>query len=166
MSELSNTQKILFDYHVVTKVISPSVSIDLDFGFHTFREFDDKAAWPMYDLGKFIIGMKSLALSIACAVGFASPAFSGDLGRADIASRNDLPIEYSFSANCFGSLDKVQGPECAVNFADGKMTVDGSSGIFPHQATSVTEKYYNGAYYVNLQYETLRAIRQLLNFFP
>ena len=83
------------------------MSIDLDFGFHTFREFDDKAAWPVYDR-QIHHRHEVLALSIACAVRFASPAFSGDLGRADIASRNDLPIEYSFSANCFGSLDKVQ----------------------------------------------------------
>ena len=44
------------------------------------------------------------------------------------------------------------------------MTVDGSSGIFPHQATSVTEKYYNGAYYVNLQYETSEGNSSIAQF--
>ena len=98
--------------------------------------------------------MKSLALSIACAVGFAAPAFSGDLGSADIASRNDLPLEYSFTANCYSTLDRAEGPECSANFVNGKLSVDGSTGIFPHQASSITEKYYMGAYYVTLQYET------------
>tara|TARA_B100000674_G_scaffold497950_1_gene533730 strand:+ start:1283 stop:1834 length:552 start_codon:yes stop_codon:yes gene_type:complete len=111
----------------------------------------------VYSRVKLILGMKSFAISIACAIsaiGFTSPAISGDLGRADIAVRNDLPVEYSYSANCFGSLDKERGPECSVDFVDGKLTVDGSAGIFPHQVTSVTEKYYNGAYHVNLQYQT------------
>lgn len=98
--------------------------------------------------------MKSLALSLACAVGFATPGLCGDLGRADIATHNDLATEYSFSANCFGSLDKPQGPECSVDFVDGKMSVDGSKGITSDQVVSVAQVYNPDGYFVNLQYNT------------
>ena len=98
--------------------------------------------------------MKSLAISLACVASFATPGLCGDLGRADIATRNDLSIESSFSANCYGSLDKPQGPECLIDFSNGKMSVDDSTGIASNQIVSVSENFYPGGYFVNLQYVT------------
>ena len=108
--------------------------------------------------------MKSLALSLACAVGFATPGLCGDLGRADISTHNDLAIEYSFSANCFGSLDKPQGPECSVDFINGKMSVDGSSGITSNQLISVAQNYHPDGYFVNVQYATSDGKSSLAQF--
>ena len=98
--------------------------------------------------------MKSLALSLACVATFATPGFSADLGRADIGARNDLPIENTFSANCFGYMDMPEGPECSVVFSDNKMSVDGSSGIGSDQIVSITENYYPSGYFINIQYST------------
>ena len=108
--------------------------------------------------------MKSLAFSLACLAGFATPGLCGDLGRADIATRNDLPIEYSFSANCYGSLDKPQGPECSVVFSDGKMSVDGSTGITPDQVVSVDENFYPSGYFINIQYNTSEGNSSIAQF--
>ena len=98
--------------------------------------------------------MKSIVFSVACALSIATPGFCGDLGRADMESRNDLPTAYSFSANCFGTLDKPQGPECLIDFADGKISVDNSSGITPTQLVAVSENWNPNGYFVNLQYIT------------
>ena len=49
-------------------------------------------------------------------------------------------------------------------FADGKMTVMARQVFFRIKRTSVTEKYYNGAYYVNLQYETSEGNSSIAQF--
>mgnify|MGYP007063406650 CR=1 FL=1 len=108
--------------------------------------------------------MKSLALSLACAVGFATPGLCGDLGRADISTHNDLAIESSFSANCYGSLDKPQGPECSIDFINGKMSVDGSSGITSNQVKSVAQNYHPDGYFVNVEYATTEGKSSLAQF--
>ena len=108
--------------------------------------------------------MKSLAFSLACVATFATPGLCGDLGRADIATRNDLAIENSFSANCYGSLDKPVGPECSVDFSDGKMSVDGSSGITPDQIVSINENFYPSGYFINLQYNTSEGETSIAQF--
>ena len=108
--------------------------------------------------------MKSIVFSVACALSIATPGFCGDLGRADLESRNDLPTSYSYSANCYGSLDKPQGPECVIDFVDGKMSVDNSSGITPTQLVAVSENWYPYGYYVSLQYITSRGDTSIAQF--
>lgn len=108
--------------------------------------------------------MKSIALSVACALSIATPGLCGDLGRADVETRNDLPTGYSFSANCYGSLDSPQGPECAIEFADGKMSVDNSSGITPTQLVAISDNWYPYGYFVNLQYVTSNGDTSIAQF--
>lgn len=108
--------------------------------------------------------MKSLAISLACALGLSTPGICGDLGSADIGTRNDLKAEFSFSANCYGPLDKPKGPECAVNFVDGKMNVDGSEGILPSQIISIEDGWYPNGYYVAIQYITTQGDTSLGQF--
>jgi len=62
-----------------------------------------------------------------------SAALAGDMGRADIQNRNDLPLKSEFNALCVGPMDRWQGPECVVRFEGGRMTVDGSKGITREQ---------------------------------
>ena len=96
--------------------------------------------------------MKSLALSVACAITFATPGICGDLGRADISTRKEASETTSYSANCFGSFDSPEGPECLVEFIDDKMSVDSSSGISPDQVVSVSQNWHPNGYFVNVQY--------------
>ena len=96
--------------------------------------------------------MKSIALSVACAIGLASPGFCGDLGRADITTRNQDIISTTFSANCIGSFDSPNGPECLVDFIDDKLSVDSSEGITSDQIVSVSQNWHPNGYFVNVQY--------------
>ena len=62
-----------------------------------------------------------------------STAMAGDMGRADIQTRNDLPLKSDFNAQCVGPMDRWEGPECVVRFDGARMTVDGSKGITREQ---------------------------------
>ena len=108
--------------------------------------------------------MKSLAISLACAVGLSSPGLCGDLGEADIATNNNLQAKYSFSALCYGPLDKPQGPECEVNFVDGTMNVNGSGGVTPDQIKTIENGWYSNGYYVSMQYTTSEGSTSLAQF--
>lgn len=118
----------------------------------------------LYDAGNFSSGMKSLALSVACAIGFATPGICGDLGRADITSRNEASGVTSYSANCFGSFEIPKGPECLVEFVDNKMSVDSSSGISPNQVVSVSQNWHPNGYFVNVQYVASNGDSSLAQF--
>ena len=107
--------------------------------------------------------MKSLALSVACAISLASPGVCGDLGRADIATRNQNITSTTFSANCIGSFDSPKGPECLVEFLDNKLSVDSSSGITPDQIVSVSQSWHPSGYFINLQYVDSKVLPHWLN---
>ena len=98
--------------------------------------------------------MKPLVVSLACAVGLSTAGYCGDLGNADIATRSEAKTQLSFSANCYGPLDEPRGPECKVNFVDGKMSVNGSAGITPGQITYIKNGWVSNGYYISIQYTT------------
>ena len=108
--------------------------------------------------------MKSLALSVACAISLASPGVCGDLGRADIATRNQNITSTTFSANCIGSFDSPKGPECLVEFLDNKLSVDSSSGITSDQIVSVSQSWHPSGYFINLQYVDSTGASSLAQF--
>ena len=108
--------------------------------------------------------MKSLALSVACAIGLASPGVCGDLGRADITTRNQNITSTTFSANCIGSFDSPEGPECLVEFLDYKLSVDSSSGITPDQIVSVSQNWHPDGYFINVQYVDSTGASSLAQF--
>ena len=96
--------------------------------------------------------MKPLIVSLACAVGLSTAGVCGDLGNADISGLVSAKTELSFSANCYGPLDEPSGPECEVDFNNGKMTVNGSSGIEPDQIKFIKNGWVSNGYYVTIQY--------------
>ena len=108
--------------------------------------------------------MKSLALSVAFAIGLASPGVCGDLGRADIATRNQDITSTTFSANCIGSFDSPNGPECLVEFLDNKLSVDSSSGITSNQIVSVSQNWHPEGYFINVQYVASNGDSSLAQF--
>ena len=108
--------------------------------------------------------MKSLALSVACAIGLTSPGVCGDLGRADIATRNQNITSTTFSANCIGSFEIPEGPECLVKFLDNKLSVDSSSGITSDQIVSVSQNWHPEGYFINVQYVASTGASSLAQF--
>ena len=98
--------------------------------------------------------MKPLIVSLACAVGLSTAGVCGDLGNADISALNNAKAELSFSANCYGPLDEPSGPECKVDFSNGIMRVNGSSGIEPDQIKYIKNGWVSNGYYVTIQYTT------------
>lgn len=80
---------------------------------------------------------------------------ANDLGRADIKTRNDLPIISKFDAQCVGPMDKWEGPECEVRFSDSKMFVDDSRGISKDQIISFSTHWDNASpKYIDVLYKT------------
>ena len=108
--------------------------------------------------------MKSLAVSIACAVGLASPGLCGDLGKADISARNDLDIVYTFAAKCAGPFDSQRNTECSVTFTDSEMSVDESSSIGPDRVVAVNRNWHPYGYNVSVQYITSAGLPSLAEF--
>ena len=118
----------------------------------------------VYDARDSFLAMKSLAISVACAIGLASPGFCGDLGRADITSSNQGMSSTSFSANCFGSFDSPSGPECLVEFLDNKLAVDSSEGITSDQIVSVSHNWHPNGYFISVQYNASNGSPSLAQF--
>ena len=78
-----------------------------------------------------------------------------DLGRADIKTRDDLPIVSKFDALCVGPMDKWEGPECVVRFSDSKMIVDDSRGISRDQIISFSTHWDpESPKYIDVLYKT------------
>lgn len=94
-----------------------------------------------------------------------SSGLYGDLGRADIGNRNDLKVKRSFAANCFGPMDKSEGPECSVTFSSAKMKVDNSFGIVPDQIVGISTTLYSPTRkYVSILYKTSNANTSIAQF--
>lgn len=75
-------------------------------------------------------------LLLVAAVLLELPINAGDLGRADMANRNDLPMVSEFQAQCIGPMDRWEGPECNIRFTSKRMSVDNSLGISKEQVIS------------------------------
>lgn len=82
---------------------------------------------------RLLISASTAAALLAGAQISSSTALAGDMGRADIQTRNDLPLKSDFNAQCVGPMDRWEGPECVVRFDGARMTVDGSRGITREQ---------------------------------
>lgn len=98
-----------------------------------------------------------IQLILGTAAFLALPARAGDLGKADIHNRNDLPLISEFKAQCVGPLDKWggAGPECVVKFTNNKMSVDDSKGISRDQIVSIAGYAGSpGKKYVDVLYRT------------
>jgi len=91
----------------------------------------------------------------AAALVFGGSAYSGDLGRADIGNRNDLPLLLEFRAQCVGPMDRWEGAECIVKFDGDNMSVDGSAGIKKNQIISFSSHWGSDVRkYVDVLYRT------------
>lgn len=99
--------------------------------------------FTLFCLGVSALVMSSLSFSLHICLAFASifassSAYAGDMGRADIQNRNDLPITTEYAAQCVGPMDKWEGPECIVRFHGGRITVDDSIGITKQQISGLS----------------------------
>ena len=102
--------------------------------------------------------MKRLLILFLAAI--ALPSLAGDLGNADfdkerIMRKKDkfeqLSIQNEFEFNC-GSFG-MHMKKCFVEFKDGRMIVDGSTGIIPSQIKHIYEQPKSAGLYLYLIYE-------------
>jgi len=100
--------------------------------------------------------MRRLLIAVLFLV--AGSAHAGNLGRADIESRNNLPVVSEFYAQCVGPLDESGWwgrPECKVKFVDARMIVDDSMGIKASQVIGLSFHFFDmrGKKYIEVLYK-------------
>ena len=113
--------------------------------------------------------MKRLFLTIIAAITF--PSLAGDLGNADFENFKIKYGQLSEKENRVTNFENVrcgfflQHEKCVVNFENGLLSVDNSSGITPSQIEDYSlSAFKENNFYLTIFYKDKRGIDTFANF--